>query len=153
MSWWEAVLDLVGILAVLGVLSIAALVARRRWLSRSGGTFECSVRMNAPSSGARLAAGGRGWTLGLGRYSGDMLEWFRIFSFSLRPKYVFDRSLRVGEQRTPEGAEAFSLQSGHLVVAVDLHDRRSVEFAMSSSALTGLLAWVEAAPPGDRRLG
>ena len=31
---------------------------------------------------------GRGWLLGLGRYSGDALEWFRIFSLSPRPRVL-----------------------------------------------------------------
>ena len=152
MSWWEALLDTVGILGVLALLALVFLFSRRRWLSRSGGTFECSVRTRRPAAGAAL---GRGWTLGLGRYTGDVLEWFRIFSFSPRPKYVFGRAeLSVGEQRSPTGAEAFALYSGHLVVSVDLDGRRTVELAMSSRALTGLLAWVEAAPPGrDLRLG
>jgi hypothetical protein len=149
MSWWEAVLDAIGILGVLAALAIVFLFARRRWLSRSGGTFECSVRMHRPASGHPTA---RGWTLGLGRYDGDALSWFRIFSFSPRPKHVFDRSIEVHDQRPPHGTEAFSLYSGHLVVGVELADGREVELAMSSSALTGLLAWLEAAPPGSQRM-
>jgi hypothetical protein len=151
MSWWEAVLDSVGILGILAALALAFLFGRRRWLSRSGGTFECSVRMHRPKGSLQTA---RGWTLGLGRYDDDVLSWFRIFSFSPRPKHVFDRSIVVHDQRQPHGAEAFSLYSGHLVVGAELADGRDVELAMTPGALTGLLAWLEAAPPGHaRRLG
>jgi hypothetical protein len=149
MSWWEAILDSVGILGVLTALALVFLFSRRRWLSRPGGTFECSVRLHRPADGHPTA---RGWTLGLGRYDGDVLNWFRIFSFSPRPKHVFDRSIEVLDQRAPHGSEAFTLYAGHLVVAVMLADGREVELAMSSGALTGLLAWLESAPPGHERL-
>ena len=89
--------------------------------------------------------------LGLGRYDGNDLEWFRVFSFSPRPKYTFDRSLAVGRRRTPQGPEAFSLYSGHVVVAVALPRGHLIELAMTERALTGFLAWVEASPPGHGR--
>ena len=149
MAWWQAILDSVGLVALFVVLAFVFLFGRRRWISRDGGTFECSVRMRVPSKGGTASA--RGWVLGLGRYTGDQLEWFRIFSFSARPKYSFRRSLAVLTRRTPHGAEAFSLYSGHMVVAVRLDDQRSIELAMSESALTGFLAWTEAAPPGHAR--
>ncbi|MBA2699281.1 MAG: DUF2550 domain-containing protein [Nocardioidaceae bacterium] len=152
MPWWESVLDIVGGVAVLAALVLVALFIRRRWLNRYGGTFECSVRMRPPPRGIGSQTA-RGWTLGLARYSGQDLEWFRTFSFSPRPQWVFDRSLTVGSRRTPHGAEAFALYAGHRVVAVNLATGRTIELAMSDRALTGFLAWVEAAPPGqDRRL-
>jgi hypothetical protein len=151
MSWWEAILDSLGlIVAVIGLL-LLSLFVRRRLLSRSGATFECSLRTTAPQKGTP-AATSRGWTLGVGRYTGDDLEWFRVFSFSPRPKHVFDRSIRVLGRRTPHGAEAFSLYAGHVVVNVHVDGHRLVELAMSEGALTGLLAWTEAAPPGQDRL-
>ena len=64
-------------------------------LSRNGGTFELSHRV-------RSGRAGRGWVLGLGRYSGDDLEWFRIFSLSPRPRHVWRRtSLRSSDAVTP----------------------------------------------------
>jgi hypothetical protein len=150
MAWWEAILDSIGIVALLVVLAFIFLFGRRRWISRGGGTFECSVRMRAPSKGGG-AASARGWVLGLGRYSGDQLGWFRIFSFSPRPRRSFSRTLTVIKRRTPHGAEAFSLYAGHVVVAVRLDEQRTIELAMSESALTGFLAWTEAAPPGNIR--
>jgi hypothetical protein len=150
MPWWADILDTVGLLAIAAVAVIAFLFGRRRLLSRSGGTFECSVRMRPPGRSAGSVA--RGWMLGLGRYAGEDLQWFRVFSFGLRPKHVFPRPLEVLSRRTPHGAEAFSLYAGHLVVAVRLSTGRAVELAMSQQALTGFLAWTEAAPPGHDRL-
>ncbi len=146
MAWWQDLLDSAGLLAGLVLLGFGCLFIRRRLLARSGGTFECSVRLQRPSQ-SNAAAAARGWTLGLGRYRDTTIEWFRIFSFSPHPKYVFDRSLTVVGRRRPAGAEAFALYGGHIVVAVELQSGQPVEFAMSEGALTGFMAWVEAAPP------
>lgn len=143
MPWWAWLLDAVGLLLLLTLLYAVALVVRRRWISRDGGTFEFSVR-------ARSARAGRGWVLGVGRYSGDDLEWFRIFSLALGPKAVFSRGdLEYVGRRDPEGAEAYSLYSGHVVVTCET-PTGPLEVAMSPAALTGFLAWLEAAPPGRR---
>lgn len=150
MPWWAEILDVVGLLAVIAVAVFAFLFVRRRMLSRQGGTFECSLRTKTPSKAS--ATGARGWELGLGRYDGESLEWFRVFSFSPRPKAVFDRSLDVLSRRKPHGAEAFSLYAGHTVVAVRLDSGSGIELAMSDPALTAFLAWTEAAPPGHDRL-
>jgi hypothetical protein len=150
MPWWADVLDIVGVLAAVGVAIFVSLFVRRRILSRKGGTFECSLRMRRPRRSAAAAA--RGWELGLGRYDGERLEWFRVFSFLPRPKVVFGRSLEVLSRRKPHGAEAFSLYPGHLVLSIRLESGQVIEMAMSERALTAFLAWTEAAPPGQERL-
>jgi hypothetical protein len=151
MAWWQDLLEVLGLLAVLAALTLAFLFVRRRVLSRSGGTFECSVRLQVPTK-VTAAGSSRGWTLGLARYSDSHLEWFRIFSFSVRPKYTFPRALTVLSRRKPHGAEAFSLYGGHVVVAARLDSGQIIELAMSDSALTGFLAWTEAAPPHPDRV-
>ena len=144
MPLWEWLLDSAGALLLLVVLYGVALVVRRRWLSRNGGTFEFSVRV-------RPGRAGRGWVLGVGRYTGDDLEWFRIFSLALRPRFRYRREeLEFVARRDPEGAEAFSLYSGHIVVSCRTPSGL-LEVAMSPAALTGFLAWLEAAPPGRPR--
>jgi hypothetical protein len=153
MPVWEAFVDSLGIIAVLIAAAFASLFIRRRLLSRGGGTFECSVRFHVPSKQSR-AASARGWTLGLGRYVDDSLQWFRVFSFRPRPHHVFSRDLRVVGRREPQGTEAFALYSGHHVIEVALRSGSHIELAMSEGAANGFLAWTEAAPPGDeRRLG
>ena len=49
-----------------------------------GGNFECSFRLRVTTPGA-------GWVLGVARYSEGILEWFRFFSYSPRPKLTFLR--------------------------------------------------------------
>lgn len=151
MTWWQDLLDSGALVGVVAVLAFSVLVLRRRLLGQSSGTFECSLRMRPPTQTAATAAAG-GWTLGLGRYRDTTVEWFRIFSFSPHPKYVFDRSMTLLSRRQPAGAEAFTLYGGHVVVAVRLSSGQPVELAMSDSALTGFLAWVEAAPPVPDRI-
>ena len=141
MPLWQLLLDAAGAVLVLVLLYGVALLFRRRVLSRHGGTFELSYRV-------RSERAGRGWLLGLGRYSGDALEWFRIFSLSPRPKRTWQRdSLSYVDRRDPEGRERMSLYPEHVVVLCSTPDGQ-LELAMSASSLTGLQAWLEAGPPG-----
>lgn len=143
MPWWQWLVDIAGALLLLVLVYGIVLVVRRRWISRHGGTFEFSVRV-------RSARAGRGWVLGLGRYSGGDLEWFRIFSLDPRAKLRFSRSeLEYVGRRDPGGVESYSLYSGHIIVTCRT-PTGLLEVAMSPEALTGFLAWLEAAPPGQR---
>ena len=77
-------------------------------------------------------------------------EWFRIFSLLPRPRRVFRRSeLEYVGRRDPGGVESYSLYSGHIIVSCRT-PTGPLEVAMSPEALTGFLAWLEAAPPGQR---
>jgi len=135
---------LVALLVVLlGAASAAGwFAARRRVISSWGGTFDCSLR-----AGSSVLT--QGWMLGIGRYDGGAFEWYRLFSLSLRPRErVARRGLRVVRRRAPTRAELPALQNGALVVECR-ELGRSIELAMTRSALTGFLAWMEAAPPGQ----
>jgi Protein of unknown function (DUF2550) len=141
MPVWERLADSAGVLLLLVLVYGLALVVRRRWISRHGGTFEFSVRV-------RPGRAGRGWILGVGRYTGGTLDWFRIFSLAPRPRFSYRRSeLEYVGRRNAERVEAYSLYSGHIVVTCRT-PAGLVDVAMSPDALTGFLAWLEAAPPG-----
>lgn len=135
------VLDALAAVVALGVLALALLALRRRLLTRRGGTFDCSLRLHEGPHG-------KGWVLGVGRYTGDDLQWYRVFSYSLRPRRVLARrQLQVLDSREPTGVEVFSLLAGAVVVRC--RDRNGpVELAMAPASQTGFLAWVESAPPG-----
>ena len=140
MPLWQWLLDAAGVLLGLALIYGIALVIRRRVLSRHGGTFEMSYRV-------RSERAGRGWLLGLGRYSGESLEWFRIFSLSPWPKATWARTVMTFDgRRDPEGPEQSSLYPDHLVVRCEVPDG-DVDLAMGPDALTGLQAWLEAGPP------
>ncbi|RAG82812.1 DUF2550 domain-containing protein [Streptacidiphilus pinicola] len=146
------VLAVVTVIAVLlvGLLGLGAFAVRRRLIQRPGGTFDCSARLDVPAAPAEDEAGGKGWIFGIARYNNDAVEWFRVFSWAPRPRRVLQRSqIEVVERRTPEGQEELALLSG-AVVLVCTHAGDPLELAMSEDALTGFLAWLEAAPPGQR---
>lgn len=166
-------LVLCGTALVLVLLGLFVFGLRRRLIQRSGGTFDCSLRWNLPAPveetgagtgtagdsggtgaagepGETGAAGGKGWTYGVARYNGDRLDWFRVFSYAPRPRRTLERSaVDVLARRLPSGDEELALLSDQVVLACTVHDVR-VELAMSDDALTGFLAWLEAAPPGQR---
>lgn len=145
MPAWQWLLDSAGVLLLVVVLYGICLVVRRRILSRNGGTFELSVHIRAR---AVSETAGRGWVLGLGRYHGTDLEWFRIFSPSPRPRRRWARTdLSIVGHREPSEAESFALYSGHRIIECQT-PQGVVSMAMSPSALTGFSAWLEAAPPG-----
>ena len=145
MPVWQWLLDAAGVALAVVLLYGIALIVRRRVLARHGGTFELSHR-------ARTDKAGRGWVLGLGRYTADSLEWFRIFSLSPRPKHVWSRAdLAFTGRREPGGVEQVSLYPGHVVIRCNTPGG-AVELALGSSSLMGFTSWLESGPPGAEHL-
>lgn len=156
----EFIVPLEILLAVLLVMValVVALVVRRRWLSRSSATFECSARLDVPLVVVPL--GGvvtddptprARWALGVARYRGEQLEWFRYFSVSWRPRLSWRRSgISVVENRSPDAVEAVSLYAAHRIVRIGSVGQQ-YELAMDAGSITGFMAWLEAAPPGTVR--
>ncbi|MEP6696880.1 MAG: DUF2550 domain-containing protein [Pseudonocardiales bacterium] len=140
-------MGLYGDLAVAAVFALvpigvfAALAMRRAVLSRSGGMVEMSLRLHGRSHG-------RGWVLGTGRYVGDELQWFRIFSLAPGPRRRLSRrGFSVLRRRIPTKPEKMTLQLGMIVL--ECHSAEGpVQLAMGESALTGFLSWLESAAPG-----
>ncbi|MCX4513322.1 DUF2550 domain-containing protein [Streptomyces sp. NBC_01619] len=136
-----------GLVVALVVIGLFVFGLRRRLIQRSGGTFDCSLRWNVPEESDHS---GKGWVYGVARYNGDRVEWFRVFSYAPRPRRALERSsIEVLSRRTPEGEEELALLSDAIVLGC-LHRETRLELAMSEDALTGFLAWLEAAPPGQR---
>jgi hypothetical protein len=122
------------------VLAAAGIAARRYLLERGGGTVECGLRQSGGS-----------WRLGVASYQREDLCWFGVFGVSMRPEEVFPRrDLAVVSRRMPTDAEASILGPGMIVVECSFGEGGAVELALGESTLTGLLSWLEAAPPGSR---
>ena len=133
--------EVLGLVAVLVSLPVFALAERRRMLQRGGGTVDLSLRL-------KRGTHGRGWVLGVGRFDGDSLKWYRVFSLAMRPRRTLSRrDLRVLTRREPEGPERLALLAGAVVMELR-SSAGPVEIAMEPSAVTGFLAWLEARPPG-----
>jgi Protein of unknown function (DUF2550) len=133
---------LIAVVLVLLVLLAVAVAGRRALLERGGGTVEC---------GLRKLGGDGSWRLGVASYQPDELRWHQVFGVLLRPSEVFPRRmLTVVSRRCPDPAETARLGPGVVVVECRAGERADpLELAMSESALTGFLAWLEAAPPAS----
>lgn len=144
MEWLVALEILAGILIGAGLLFLVWLFARRRWLSSRGGVFDCALRTH----GRRMH-----WHLGMARYAGDSLLWYRALSLDIHPRLVLDRQQTtwVG-QRPPTEEEMMVLFTDHQVAELHGVDRRGnprvYELAMTPASVTGLMSWLEASPPG-----
>ena len=131
---------------ILLVLAASGIAVRRFLLERGGATVECGLRRPGGS-----------WRLGLASYQLDEFYWYRVFGFSMRPEQAFPRrDLAVVARRPPTQEEVTILGPGRIVVECQLgasgasgSGEAGVDLAMAESALTGLLVWLEAAPPGS----
>jgi hypothetical protein len=121
-------------------LACATLIAGRRTLIERGGSIDCGLRRRRD----------RRWRLGLAEYRPEELRWYPVFGLRLRPQAVFDRrALCVVSRRPADPVEATNLGPGTVVVECDTGAAAGrVELALGEDALTGFLAWLEAAPPG-----
>jgi hypothetical protein len=128
------------------VLAAAGIAGRRILLDRGGGTVECGLRRP-----------GGTWRLGLAAYGADELRWYNGVGVLLTPEETLSRrTLSVESRRDADAAEAVFLGPGMVVIACRSGESPDpIELAMGEAALTGFLAWLEAAPPGsyDRWLG
>jgi uncharacterized protein DUF2550 len=135
------------LVAVVPLGVFVALALRRVVLSRGGGMVEMSLRLHNRGHG-------RGWVLGTGRYAGDELQWFRVFSVALTPRRRLSRrDLSVLHRRKPTRAEQMTLQKGMIVLECSSASAGPVELAMGESALTGFLSWLESSAPGTSLAG
>jgi hypothetical protein len=125
--------------AAIGLLLV--LVLRRRALQRPRGSFALSVKRASVVSP-------RGWRPGIALYRADEVLWFSLFSLAWWPKYRLHRGeVTVEGRRAPVGQEIHVLPPDN-VIATCVSDIGVSQLAMTVSSLTGLLAWMEASPPG-----
>jgi hypothetical protein len=143
MGWLGDVEWVVILVAVLVVVALAGLFLRRRLLSSNGGVFDCGMRVwkdGQPTT----------WTMGMARYHQDEFQWFRAFSLIPSPSLQLSReTIHVTNHRDADDLEALVLFEDHLVVSVEeTASGRRRDLSMTRGSLTGLLSWLEAAPPG-----
>src|SRR5258706_10658721 len=104
------VFEVIGIGVLVLLVGLLAIYTRRELISRAGGTIHMNLRLSTMVTG-------RGWAPGVGRFIGDELRWYRMFSLGLRPRRVLIRNgLVVEGRRKPEGAEKLAMPEGWVVV-------------------------------------
>lgn len=139
------IFEVLGFAVLILLLVLLLVFLRRELISRSGGTVEMNMRLST-------FVAERGWAPGIGRFVGDELRWYRVFSFGPRPRRVLNRQgLSIDGRRPPEGAERLAMPAGWVVVRCRCGEADVVEIALAESALNGFLSWLEAAPPGALR--
>ncbi|WP_425308803.1 DUF2550 domain-containing protein [Ammonicoccus fulvus] len=142
---WASLVPIVGlVMLVCAIVPLVWLFLRRRWLARNGGIFDCELNLGTIADPR--------WVLGVLRYSGEDLEWFRVLALSFRPEHSLRRSaarIRAKVQPVVNGVDA----NQRLVRLETETDAGAVawDLAMDADAATGLLAWLEAAPPSVGR--
>lgn len=136
-DWGSWTVIAVGLLVACLLTPVVWLIVRRRWLAGRGRVFECSLRR--PDSG---------WTLGVARFRDEHVEWYRVFSLSLRPRVTFHRGdTKVARVRAPEPREAPELYDGHVVTELGGRHAGTL-LAMSRPDLNAFSSWTESGPPG-----
>lgn len=154
------ILEIFGICVVALLVLLFAFFFRARLLMLVGGTIRLQVRVST-------MVPGRGWSTGIGRFAGDELRFYRMFSLAVRPKRVLNRrTMTVSRGRLPQGPERLTMP-GHWVILAcrtgtqlpaDQSEREPaeprqtpalIEIAMAESTATGFSSWLEAGPPGQ----
>ena len=143
MAGGRLALDAGWLLVVVLIIALGCatgIAARRTLIERGGGSIDCGLRRRRD----------RRWRLGVAEYGPEELRWYPVFGLRLRPQAVFDRrALCVVSRRPADPVEVTSLGPGTVVVECDTGAPAGlVELALGEDALTGFLAWLEAAPPG-----
>ncbi|GED09820.1 DUF2550 domain-containing protein [Cellulosimicrobium cellulans] len=124
-------------LLVLVLLAIGLGAWRLRALSHRVGSFECGAR--------RAGAAGAPWVAGIAHYGVGRIDWWRLWSVSIRPARTWSRYDLVIAGREPfvgDGPDTY-------LVRCRYHGQE-FELTMSRAAYEGLASWLEAAPPGRR---
>ncbi len=123
--------------ALFGLLVLALCLSgvRRFTLRRALGTVDASI-----------CTSGNRWQMGVCRYQDNDLEWFRLFSLSVRPKHTFRRSsLELLGRREPTEDELVKVQPEAVIVELR-YEGKDIRLAMRFDAYTGLSSWLEAGP-------
>ena len=143
-DWWSMTLTLFVLVVVALLLPVILLALRRRWLAASGWVVDCALRFKdaTPSSG---------WMVGVARFHDEDLEWYRVFSFDVRPRVLIRRGESVtSPTRLPTQSEASVLYGEQRIVDIKTGGSGpSVSLAMSPEDMMAFLSWSEASAPGD----
>ncbi|MGB3955814.1 MAG: DUF2550 domain-containing protein [Brooklawnia sp.] len=133
--------ELITIVLVVGLIYMVTLLVRRAWLSVLGGLFDCALR----------ADGATKWRPGLARYSGQYLEWYLVWHPWPRPTRLFvrDRCELVGFRDSDVSESKLGYAFARVVtLRARGQNPERWELAVNEGSATGLVSWLESAPPG-----
>jgi hypothetical protein len=118
------------------IVGMAAVLARQRYMLRTGGAVPLAIRLH-----------GSRWGYGIARYDGGELRWYRAMGIGTRPSKIIRRAeLVILTRRAPEAAEASALPPTAVVLECTAAGQ-SCTLAFSESAYTGFVSWLESSAP------
>ena len=130
-SVWTAV----GAAALVVLVLTGVFIVRLRYLAGRVGSFECALRR----------PGRTRWTSGIATFGGESVEWIRLVSLSVRPRYHFERAgIELGKARH-RGVD------GHIVDVECTYRGEHFDLAMIEDSHSAMVAWLEAAAPTQPR--
>lgn len=138
-TWLE---QLAAVVLLVGLIYLFVLLARRTWLSLLGGLFDCALR---PEGATR-------WRPGLARYSGEFLEWYRVWHPWPRPTRVFvrERCEMVSFRDSDVSESRLGYATSKILVLRVRDDTPGLwSLALNEGSAMGLVSWLESAPPGQ----
>ncbi|MGK2308488.1 DUF2550 domain-containing protein [Cutibacterium sp. V947] len=137
---------IIGLIVCCAVIYMIWLLVRHRVLMRRRGAFLCGLRViGGPKPG--------GWMIGSARYVDGAFEWYRAIDPRHVPTIVLRRGgLVMVEHRPPSVDDSLALASD-AYETVTLETGRKGKYSVCQivvdpGVVTGLMSWLEAAPPG-----
>lgn len=128
-------LVILGVVALLAVVTVLVFVWRLRSIGARVGSFQCALR-----TGAR-------WLPGIAMYTVDHLVWYDVVSLSRQPRYRWGRcDLMILERHV----RTDPAHGRPVVEARCVHEGQQLDIAAEPAAFEGLVSWLEASPPGAR---
>lgn len=134
------------VLAACIIVGLLVVIIRRQWLLSRDSIFSCEICRRLPGNGSR-------WALGVARYCGDNLLWYKLISLSFRPTVTIRRSMtRLVDHRQPSPQDRLLAINSHLIARLEVQEAgkstRIMELGLANDSLMGLMSWLEASPPG-----
>ena len=125
-----------GVIALVVVVVAGVFILRLRHLAGRVGSFECALRRP-----------GRGrWASGIATFGNESVEWMRLVSLSVRPRYRFERAdIELGGV-SHRGAE------GNIVDVECVYRGERFDLAMEEDSHSAMVAWLESAAPTQPKL-
>ncbi|WGW10483.1 DUF2550 domain-containing protein [Saxibacter everestensis] len=126
-------------------------IARRRYLSRFYGSFDCSLFVGD----GQIPGHRPRWRLGVAVYADRCLEWYPVFALRRVAQHQWHRQqLEIVTRDVPTDGEQFAVLPGALIVQCREVQDGVFRLAMGPDAYAGYASWLESAPPGHNdRMG
>lgn len=125
-----------GAVVLVVLVLIGVFIVRLRRLAGRVGSFECALRR----------PGLNRWMSGIATFGGDSVEWTRLVSLSVRPRYRFERAdIELGGV-SHRGAE------GNIVDVECAYRGERFDLAMVEDSHSAMVAWLESAAPTQPKL-